>query len=107
MVIYEGYVYRLKKSTNKVKYWSGQSNGCAANVHTDVNDQFIKVNGQHGHLPAPERNELCELKNKVKERVVAETTSVPQIYEEELKRSNMSSVALVLAPFTADASKFF
>ncbi|CAF4451908.1 unnamed protein product, partial [Rotaria sp. Silwood2] len=97
------YVYRLKKSTRKVKYWVYQSNSCAANVHTNANDLFVKVNGQHRHLPAPERMELRDLKKKVKERVESETTSVPNIYEEELDRFNLSSVALILASLPANA----
>ncbi|CAF4818552.1 unnamed protein product, partial [Rotaria magnacalcarata] len=98
-----GYVYRLKKSTKNVKYWVCQSNSCAANVHTNASDQFVKANGQHQHLPAPERIELRDLKNKAKERVRTEATSVPKIYEEELARSNISSAALILAPLPADA----
>ncbi|CAF3061800.1 unnamed protein product, partial [Rotaria sp. Silwood2] len=103
MLIYSGYVYRLKKSTKNVKYWVCQSNNCAANVHTNANDELIQSNGQHRHLPALERIELRDLKNKVKERVESETTSVPKIYEEELAHSNLSSAALILAPLPADA----
>ncbi|CAF1023652.1 unnamed protein product [Rotaria sordida] len=103
MLIYSGYVYRLKKSTKKVKYWVCQSNSCAANVHTNANDQFIKANGRHQHLPAPERIELRDLKHTVKKRVENETTSVPKIYEEELARSNLSAAALILAPLAPDA----
>lgn len=104
MLIYSGYVYRLKKSTEKVKYWVCQSNSCAANVHTNANDKFIKANGQHQHLPATERIELRGLKIKVKERVESEVISVPKIYE-ELAHSNLSSAALIVAPLPVDASK--
>jgi FLYWCH-type zinc finger protein len=107
MLIYSGYVYRLKKSTKKVKYWVCQSNSCAANVHTNANNQFVKSNGEHQHLPAPEYIELRDLKKKVKERVESETLSVPKIYEEELARSDLSSTALILAPLPVDASKLF
>lgn len=105
MLVYSGYVYRLKKSTIKVKYWVCQSETCAAKVHTNINDHFIKANGHHRHMPAPERIELRDMKNRVKERVQDETVSVPKIYEEELARSNLSSVALTLAPLTVEASK--
>ncbi|CAF2534418.1 unnamed protein product [Rotaria sp. Silwood2] len=105
MLVYSGYVYRLKRPTVKVKYCVWQSNGCAASVHTNTNDDFIKANGHHRHMPAPERIELRDLKNKVKDRVQGETTSVPKIYEEELARSNLSSVALTLAPLTVEDKK--
>ena len=79
MLVYSGYVYRLKKSTIKVQYWICHSNNCAVNVHTNTNDHFIKANGHHRHMPAPERIEIRDLKNKVKDRVQDETTSVPKI----------------------------
>ena len=107
MLIYSGYVYRLKKSTVKVNYWSCSSNGCAAVVHTNVNNVFIKNNGQHQHLPVPEHIEVRDFKWKVKQRVVNETATVPKIYEEELASANLSSVALIIAPSPADASNFY
>ena len=105
MLVHVGFVYRLKKSTTKVKYWTCQSSSCTAGIHTDNNDQFIKVTGQHRHLAVPEHIELRDLKNKVKDRVADETVSVPKVYAEELARSNLSSVALTLAPSTVEASK--
>ncbi|CAF2967609.1 unnamed protein product [Rotaria sp. Silwood2] len=104
LLIYSGYIFRLKKSTMKVKYWACHSDGCVANVHTDKNDHFIKSNGQHHHMPEPKQIELRNLKRKVKERVKTETSSIPQIYKEELARSNLSSTALTLAS-TATAGK--
>ncbi|CAF1474881.1 unnamed protein product [Rotaria sordida] len=103
LLVYYGYIYRLKKSTTKIKYWSCNSNGCTANVHTNPNDHFIKASGDHHHLPSPEQIELRNLMKKVKDRVQVETTSVPKIYEEELARSNLSSVALTLASIPAEA----
>ncbi|CAF1530543.1 unnamed protein product [Rotaria sordida] len=102
LLIYSGYIFRLKKSTVKVKYWTCHSDGCVANVHTDKNDHFIKSNGQHHHIPEPEQIELRNLKRKVKERVKTETSSISKIYEEELARSNLSSTALTLASTAAE-----
>lgn len=107
MLVYLGYIYRLNKWTEKVKYRRCKANGCTANVHTNGNDNFIKAGGDHNHLPAPEQIELRNLKKKVKDRVQVETTSIPKIYEEELARSNLSSVALTLALFPGEASKFY
>ena len=67
----------------------------------------MKVKEKHQHLPAPERIELRDLKNKVKKRVVNETTSVLKLYEEELAHCNLSSAALTLVPLSIDASKLF
>lgn len=104
MLIRLGYVYRLKKTTTKVKYWICQSPSCTAGIHTDKDDVFIKSTGEHQHLSTPEHIELRDLKNKMKSRIDDETTSVPKIYVEELARSNLSSVALTLAPSIVEAS---
>ena len=104
LLVYSGFIYRLKKTTKSVKYWVCHSEGCLANVHTNLNDHFRKANGLHHHVPAPERIELRDLRKKVKERVLTESDSVPKIYEEELARSNLSSVALTLAPAAIEAS---
>jgi hypothetical protein len=64
LVIYSGYIYRLKSSSEKVKYWTCISKGCTTNVHTKTNDQFIKAGGDHHHLPSPEQIELRNLKKK-------------------------------------------
>ncbi|CAF4733615.1 unnamed protein product, partial [Rotaria sp. Silwood2] len=102
LLIYAEYIFRLKKSTMKVKYWNCHSNDCVANVNTDKNDHFIRSNDQHHHTPEPEQIELRNLKRKVKERVQTETSSIPKIYEEELARSNLSSTALTLASTAAE-----
>jgi hypothetical protein len=107
MLVYSGYIYRLKKWSEKVKYWSCKLNGCTANVHTNAKDHFIKAGGDHHHLPSPEQIELRNLKKKIKDRVQVETTSISKIYEEELTRSNLSSVVLTLAPIPAEASRFY
>jgi hypothetical protein len=102
-----GYIYRLKKTTTKVKYWTCQSSTCTAGIHTDKSDEFIKSTGKHRHLSAPEHVELRDPKNKVKNRILDESLSVPKVYVEELARSNLSSTALTLAPSTVEASKSF
>src|SRR5579862_3072063 len=86
ILIQSGYVYRLRKTTSKVKYWTCEAKASMANVHTDLHDIFIKSNGDHHHLPSLEQVEIRNFKNKVKERVQVETTAVPFIYDEELAR---------------------
>lgn len=66
-----GDVFRSKKSTTKVKYWACLSCGFTASVHTNANDEFIKANGGHRHMPAPEQVAIRDLKKKVKERVLS------------------------------------
>jgi hypothetical protein len=107
LLIHSGYLFRLKKSTIKVKYWACNSTGCAAGVHTNTNNDFLKSVGNHGHIPTPEQIELRDLKKKVKDRVQLETASIPKIYQEELARANLSALALTLAPSVNEASNCF
>ncbi|CAF1262382.1 unnamed protein product [Rotaria sp. Silwood1] len=58
-------------------------------------------------MPEPEQIELRNLKRKVKERVKAETSSIPKIYEEELARSNLSSTVLTLSSTTDEGKSGF
>ena len=65
---------------------------------TNTNDQLIKANEKHRHLPSPEHVELRNLTNKVTDRIESEMISVLKVYKEELARSNLSSVAPMHAP---------
>ncbi|CAF1360085.1 unnamed protein product [Rotaria sordida] len=102
LLVYSGYIHRLKKSTEKVKYWVCHSDGCLATIHTNKNDEILKANGHHYRIPDPEQIELRNLRKKVKDRIQSETNSIPKIYEEELARSNLSLTALTLAPVTVE-----
>ncbi|CAF3841949.1 unnamed protein product [Rotaria sp. Silwood1] len=98
LLVYSGYIHGLKKSTNKVKYWVCHSDGCLVTIHTNKNDEILKANGHHYHIPDSEQIELRNLRKKVKDRIQSETNSIPKTYEEELARSNLSATALTLAP---------
>lgn len=99
VVLYDGYIYTLNQNRGKVKYWRCEDRTCSAFLHTDGNDNFKAHSGTHdGHLPSPERIELLELKRKVKERVIKETTAITRIYDQELAAARLSSTALALAP---------
>ncbi|CAF4684794.1 unnamed protein product [Rotaria sp. Silwood1] len=98
LLVYSGYIHGLKKSTKKVKYWVCHSDGCLVTIHTNKNDEILKANGHHYHIPDSEQIELRNLRKKVKDRIQSETNSIPKTYEEELARSNLSATALTLAP---------
>lgn len=94
-----GYIYHLNKSTAKVTYWICEEKMCWASVHLDVNDQFLKyAASSYTHLPTPERQEVRLMISKVKERVTNETTSIGQIYNEEMARTSVSRSTLANAP---------
>ena len=94
LLVFSGFVYRLTKSMKSVEYWDYHSDGSPANIHADLNDRFRKANDHHRHVPAPERIELRDLKNKVKDRALTESNAMPKIYEEKLARSINSLLLL-------------
>lgn len=107
LLVYDGYIFKKNKGTEKVTYWVCQHGGCSATVHTDSNDQYLKSRGSHEtHIPSPEQIELRNFRDIVKKRTVEETNAIAMIYEEELARANLSQTALAIAPSANEASKF-
>jgi FLYWCH zinc finger domain len=107
LLVYDGYIFKKNKSTEKVTYWICQHGACNATVHTDSNDQYLKSRGNHEtHLPSPEQIELRNFRDIVKKRTAEETIAIGMIYEEELARANLSQTALAIAPSANEASKF-
>jgi len=91
LVPINGYIYLQNKSKSKDCYWICQRKMCAASVHLDLQDQFIKfTKAEHNHLPVPEQIEIRKLMTKVKARVNTETTAISQIYHEEPVKANLS-----------------
>ncbi|CAF1356593.1 unnamed protein product [Adineta ricciae] len=98
LLVVNGYIYNLNKSTAKVNYWVCEEKMCWTGIHLNLNDEFVKhTANSHTHLAIPERREIRQLMTKVKERVTKETTAIGQIYNEELSRTNLSRGALANA----------
>ncbi|CAF3411283.1 unnamed protein product [Rotaria socialis] len=81
VLVCDGYVYHLKKSCSKVKYWRYENRLCAAVIHTDINDRF-------------------------KVREVTEVTPIGCIYDEEVAKAQLSQTALNIVASAQDASKY-
>ena len=105
ILICDGFIYQLNKSKPKIKYWRCKDRMCSAYMHTDQNDQYLGKSGDHySHLPMPETIELSIFKEKVKKRVVKETSAIGKIYGNELASAALSDAALALVPLPIDAS---
>ncbi len=105
LLVYDGYLYKMNKSTVKVKYWTCQERTCSASVHIDSNDQFIKSQGNHdSHLPSPEEIEWRVFKNRVKKRVLQESNPIDLIYDQELAHANFSQSGLAFSLSSQEAS---
>jgi hypothetical protein len=66
---------------------------------------LIEFINQHNHPSENEKIEVRKFREKVKERVVNETTPVPQIYEEECARMMLSFAAITILPSEREMSK--
>ncbi|CAF2529189.1 unnamed protein product [Rotaria sp. Silwood2] len=103
VLICDGFAYHLNKSCAKVKYRRCENRLCAAIIHTDINDQFKLRKGDHSsHLSSPEHIELLKFKSNIKQRIIAEATTVSRIYDEELAKAQLSQTALSIVQSAQD-----
>lgn len=65
-------------------------------IHTNINDQLVKIIGEHSHPTEQEIILVLEFGTKVKERAVVETTPVPRIYEEECINAMLSNIVIAM-----------
>ncbi len=83
-----GYTYQQNKCTSKV---------CWADVHLDSHDQFIIfTEPAHTHISVPEQVAIRKLMTNVKARVNSDTTSIGQIYSEELAKTKLALILITL-----------
>ncbi|CAF4263778.1 unnamed protein product, partial [Rotaria socialis] len=62
LLVADDYTFKLNKTTTSTKYWICTINGCAAKVHTDLNNGLMKTVGNHSHLPEKENLSLISYK---------------------------------------------
>ena len=105
ILICDGFIFQLNRTRPKLKYWRCKDRNCSAYIHTNHNNQYVGKSGDHNfHLPVPEQVEVATFKEKVKERVVKETTAIGKIYDKEMASLNLSDGALSLIPLAGEAS---
>ncbi|CAF1620355.1 unnamed protein product, partial [Rotaria magnacalcarata] len=71
---------------------------CGVYIHTNTADELICVNGNHNHSANPDQLEAKQLRDKMKERILSETTSITKIYDEEIAKANLSKGAAAILP---------
>jgi hypothetical protein len=52
---------------------------------------MICITGDHNHAANPEQIATKILRDRMKERILAETTSITKIYDEEIVKTNLSN----------------
>lgn len=104
ILVMENFIFKLNKTTNTTKYYRCNDARCSFVVHTDLNDVLLKTKGEHCHPPEPEEVEIRTFRQVVKARAVNETTPIPQIYDQEALRMNLSNLSIASLPSQREIS---
>ena len=62
-------------------------------MNTNTRNKFFSINGDHNHASEPHLLDMKQIKSKMKERILNETTSLTKIYDEEIKKASLSDKA--------------
>ena len=63
-------------------------------MHTNTRNEFLSINGSHNHASEPHLLNVKQVKSKMKQRILNETTSPTKIYDEEIKKTSLSDEAI-------------
>jgi FLYWCH zinc finger domain len=86
-LIYNGHIFKCNKTTDKKKYWVCVESGCGIYIHTS---------GEHNYTANPRHIEVKLVRDKMKEQILSETTSITRISDEEIGKANLSHSATAI-----------
>ncbi|CAF4455940.1 unnamed protein product, partial [Rotaria sp. Silwood2] len=98
MLNINNFIFKLNKTTSTTKYYRCEDSRCTVTVRTDLEDNISNIKGDHCHPPEPEEIQIRVFKQVVKARAISESTSIPQIYDEEAARIGLSTLAIATLP---------
>ncbi|CAF4382457.1 unnamed protein product [Rotaria sp. Silwood2] len=98
LLVYDKYVFRCNKTTLFKKYWTCTEHACNVSAHTNTKNEFLLIIGNHNHIAEPHLLDVKQVKNKMKQRILSETTSLTKIYDEEVKKASLSPEAAATLP---------
>jgi hypothetical protein len=104
MLIMNNYIFKFNKTAGTTKYYRCKNSKCTVTLHTDLNDVISKLNGEHSHPAEPEEIQIRKFKEAVKQRAIHETTPIPQIYDEEAIRLDLSKLSIAALPSEREIS---
>jgi len=105
MLVIDNFVFKLNKTTSSTKYYRCSDSCCTVIVHTDLEDNVLKIKDDHCRPPEPEEVQIRTFRQAVKARAINETTPIPQIYDEEALRMNLSNLAIAALPSQREISQ--
>ncbi|CAF3744495.1 unnamed protein product [Rotaria sordida] len=98
MLNINNFIFKLNKITSTTKYYRCEDSCCTVTARTDLEDNILNIKGDHCHPPEPEEIQIRVFKQVVKARAISENTPIPQIYDEEAARINLSTLAIAALP---------
>ena len=104
MVNIDSFIFKLNKTTNTKKYYRCTDLNCTVTLHTDLDDNILKINDEHLHPPEPEDVQIRIFKQTVKARAIAEATPIPQVYDEAAARIGLSTLSIAALPSQRELS---
>ncbi|CAF4293395.1 unnamed protein product [Rotaria sp. Silwood2] len=107
LLVYDKYVFRCNKTTLFKKYWTCTEHACNVSAHTNTKNEFLSIIGNHNHIAEPHLLDVKQVKNKMKKRILSETTSLTKIYDEEVKKASLSPEAAATLPTVLEFSMYF
>ena len=104
MLNIDNFIFKLNKTTSAKTYYRCTDPSCTVTVHTDLNDVILKINDNHCHPPEPEEVQIRIFKQTVKARAIAEATPIPQLYDKEAARIDLSALSIAALPSQRELS---
>ncbi|CAF3509552.1 unnamed protein product [Rotaria sp. Silwood2] len=98
LLVLNQYTFKCNKITAAKKYWICTDPDCYVYVHTNLENELLPVTGDHNHVADPNMLEIKLLKNKMKNRILLETTSITKIYDEEISQAYLSEEGAAAFP---------
>ena len=104
MLNIDNFIFKWNKTTETKVYYRCLDPQCTTTAHTNLNDVLLNINGDHEHPPEPEEVQIRMFKQVVKTRAINESTPIPQIYDEEAARMDLSMLSIAALPSQREMS---
>ena len=106
MLLLNQFMFKCNKTTPVKKYWVCSEQGCGVSVHTTLNGELLLTTGDHEHFARPDILETKVLREKMKNRILNETTSITKIYDDEISNASLSDEGTALFPTVAEYREY-
>jgi hypothetical protein len=104
MLNLDNFIFRCNRTTETKKYYRCFDPQCTVTVHTDLNDIALNTKNDHCHSPS-RRSTNSNVQTSCKNTCdINESTPIPQIYDEEAARINLSTLSIASLPSQREMS---